>query len=153
MSLYFKNKQGRIYHNDCLKTLDFLTRKGKKVDMILCDPPYGTTPFSWDKTLNMNEVWPFLKEIVKPHSAIVMTAYQPFTTMLINSNPDWFKYCWIWAKSKVGDIFNAKNKPDKKMIQGNFAKKNNNDYKKMVYNLLPGANKMLPKVFLSKKEK
>lgn len=114
MSLYFKNKQGRIYHNDCLKTLDFLTRKGKKVDMILCDPPYGTTPFSWDKTLNMNEVWPFLKEIVKPHSAIVMTAYQPFTTMLINSNPDWFKYCWVWAKSKVGDVFNAKNKPLRK---------------------------------------
>lgn len=48
-------------------------------------------------------------------------------------------------------IFNAKNKPDKKIIQGNSDKKNDNDYKKMVYNLLPGANKMLPKVFLSKK--
>lgn len=114
MSLYFKSKQGRLYHNNCLKTLDFLVRKGKKVDMILCDPPYGTTPLSWDKTLNMNEVWPFLKEIVKPHSAIVMTAYQPFTTMLINSNLDWFKYCWVWAKSKVGDVFNAKNKPLRK---------------------------------------
>ena len=48
-------------------------------------------------------------------------------------------------------VFNAKNKPDKKIIQGSVERKSDTDYKKMVYNLLPGPNKMLPKVFFSKK--
>ena len=48
-------------------------------------------------------------------------------------------------------VFNAKNKPDKKIIQGSGERKSDTDYKKMVYNLLPGPNKMLPKVFFSKK--
>ena len=47
-------------------------------------------------------------------------------------------------------IFNAKNKPDKKIIEGNTSE-NKGDYKKMIYNLLPGPNKMIPKVFLSSK--
>jgi len=48
-------------------------------------------------------------------------------------------------------IFNPKNKPDKKKMEGHLNKEKATDYKKMVYRLLPGVNKMLPKVFLSKK--
>ena len=46
-------------------------------------------------------------------------------------------------------IFNAKNKPDKKIMEGHQSEENG-DYKKMIYRLLPGPNKMLPKVFMSK---
>ena len=48
-------------------------------------------------------------------------------------------------------IFNVKNKPSKEIIEGSNVRTNASDYKKMVYRLLPGANKMLPKVVFSKK--
>ena len=47
-------------------------------------------------------------------------------------------------------IFNVSNKPDKKIMEGHQEERTG-DYKKMIYNLLPGANKMLPKVFLTSK--
>ena len=56
-------------------------------------------------------MWEQLKRIIKPNGAIVMTASQPFTTTLIASNMKMFKYCWVWEKTRPGDIFNAKNKP------------------------------------------
>lgn len=45
-------------------------------------------------------------------------------------------------------IFNVNNKPDKQIIKGSEEQRLSTDYKKMVYNLLPGPNKMLPKVFI-----
>jgi site-specific DNA-methyltransferase (adenine-specific) len=41
----------------------------------------------------------------------VLTATQPFTTKLIASNQEQFKYCWVWMKSQPGDPMNAKNRP------------------------------------------
>ena len=46
-------------------------------------------------------------------------------------------------------IFNVNNKPDKQIIKGSEEQRLSTDYKKMVYNLLPGPNKMLPKVFIN----
>lgn len=45
-------------------------------------------------------------------------------------------------------IFNVNNKPDKQIIKGSEEQRLSTDYKKMVYNLLPGPNKMLPWVFI-----
>jgi len=81
------------------------------VDMILTDPPYGTTACKWDSIIPLEPMWEQLKRVIKPNGAIVMTASQPFTTTLISSNMKMFKYCWVWKKSKPTGHLNAKKQP------------------------------------------
>ena len=81
------------------------------VDMVLTDPPYGTTACKWDSIIPLEPMWEQLKRIIKPNGAIVMTASQPFTTTLISSNMKMFKYCWVWKKSKPTGHLNAKKQP------------------------------------------
>ncbi len=56
-------------------------------------------------------MWEQLKRIIKPNGAIVMTASQPFTTVLIHSNLKDFKYCWVWDKVKPSTGLHAKVMP------------------------------------------
>jgi site-specific DNA-methyltransferase (adenine-specific) len=81
------------------------------VDMVLTDPPYGTTACKWDSIIPLEPMWEQLKRVIKPNGAIVMTASQPFTTTLIASNMSMFKYCWVWDKVSVTGFANAKKQP------------------------------------------
>lgn len=56
-------------------------------------------------------MWEQLKRVIKPNGAIVMTASQPFTTKLISSNYEMFKYCWVWEKSKGSNFVHANFQP------------------------------------------
>ena len=42
-----------------------------------------------------------------------MTASQPFTSALVMSNPDMFKYEWIWEKQKASNFMSMKYQPAK----------------------------------------
>ena len=97
----------RLILGDCLEVLPLLG----KVDMVLVDMPYGTTACKWDTVLPLDKIWESLNSVVKPNGAIVMTAAQPFTTTLIASNMDMFKYCWTWEKNKSTGFLNAKKQP------------------------------------------
>ena len=81
------------------------------VDLILTDPPYGTTACKWDSVIPLSEMWEQLKRVVKPNGAIVLFSSQPFTTNLIYSNMKCFKYSMVWKKSKCGSPLTAKHKP------------------------------------------
>ena len=81
------------------------------VDMVLTDPPYGTTACKWDSVIPLEPMWGQLKRITKKNGAIVMTASQPFTTTLIASNMKMFKYCWVWDKVKPSTGLHAKIMP------------------------------------------
>lgn len=102
---------GTVYHTDLLTLCGELTRRGQKVDMILCDLPYGVTENQWDSVIPLSEMWIAFKRVIKPNRAIVLTSQQPFTTLLIASNMQWFKYSWVWVKTKISDHLNANNKP------------------------------------------
>lgn len=80
------------------------------VDMILTDPPYGTTACKWDSIIPLEPMWEQLKRIIKTNGAIVLTASQPFTSRLISSNYKMFKYCWSWIKRPIG-FLNSKKRP------------------------------------------
>jgi site-specific DNA-methyltransferase (adenine-specific) len=86
----------KIHQGDCMELMQHIP--DKSVDMVLCDLPYGTTACEWDKVLPLDELWKQYKRILKEDGVVVLTASQPFTTDLINSNRDWFRYCWIWDK-------------------------------------------------------
>ena len=85
----------------------------KSIDMILCDLPYGTTACKWDSVIPFEPLWEQYKRIIKENGAVVLTASQPFTSTLVMSNIDWFKYCWVWDKKKGGNIYNLNTQPYK----------------------------------------
>jgi len=102
----------RLIHGDCLVAMHDIA--DGSVDMVLCDPPYGTTACKWDSVIPFEPMWAHLKRIVKPNGAIVLTASQPFTSALVMSNVAMFKYCWVWEKSRPTGHVHTKNKPLKK---------------------------------------
>ena len=85
-----------LIQGDCLEKMKDIP--DGSIDMILTDPPYGTTACKWDSVIPLEPMWEQLKRVIKPNGAIVMTASQPFTTTLIASNMKMFKYCWVWDK-------------------------------------------------------
>ena len=99
----------KLMRGDCLERLKEVP--DGNVDMVLADPPYGTTACKWDSVIPLEPMWEQLKRIIKPNGAIVMTASQPFTSALVMSNPKWFKYSWRWKKSNLTNFLNAKKQP------------------------------------------
>lgn len=79
------------------------------VDMILCDLPYGTTQNKWDAVIAFEPLWEQYKRICK--GTIVLTASQPFTSALVMSNVESFKYQWVWEKESGTGFLNAKKQP------------------------------------------
>jgi site-specific DNA-methyltransferase (adenine-specific) len=86
-----------IYHGDCLEVMKEINNKS--IDMILCDLPYGTTELHWDSIIPLDKLWQQYERIIKDNGAIVLTASQPFTTILNHSNLKLFRYEWIWIKN------------------------------------------------------
>lgn len=101
-----------LMQGDCLVEMNRIA--DGSIDAIICDPPYGTTACKWDSVIPLDALWKHYKRVIKPRGAIVLFGSQPFTSALAMSNIEWFKYCWVWEKSLVGDVMNAKNKPMKK---------------------------------------
>ena len=96
----------KIHQGDCLKVMKIIDNKS--IDMVLCDLPYGMTACKWDSIIPLDKLWQEYKRIAKDDCAIVLTASQPFTSQLVMSNPDMFKYELIWLKTRPSNIFNAK---------------------------------------------
>ena len=99
----------KLIQGDCLEEMKNI--EDGSVDMILTDPPYGTTACKWDSIIPLEPMWEQLKRVIKPNGAIVMTASQPFTSSLIMSNIKMFKYCWYWKKNRATGVLNAKKQP------------------------------------------
>jgi site-specific DNA-methyltransferase (adenine-specific) len=121
----------QIIEGDCLEVMKEIP--DKSVDMILCDLPYGTTACKWDSIIPFEPLWEQYERVIKDNGAIVLMASQPFTTVLINSNLEAFRYCWVWNKKKAGNIFLAKKQPMK--IHEDvvvFSKKPHNYYPQMI---------------------
>jgi len=98
-----------LMQGDCLERMKEIP--DGSVDMVLADPPYGTTACKWDSIIPLEPMWEQLKRIIKPNGAIVMTASQPFTSILVSSNLKMFKYDWVWEKSRPTGVLNAKKQP------------------------------------------
>ena len=101
-----KIEKNRTYLGDCLDLMKFVP--DKKIDMILCDLPYGTTACKWDTIIPFDKLWERYERIIKDNGAIVLFASQPFTSVLVSSNLKMFKYEWIWEKSKASNFLLAK---------------------------------------------
>lgn len=83
------------------------------IDAIICDLPYGTTQNRWDSVIPFDKLWSEYRRVTKPNAAIVLFSQQPFTSALVMSNPQMFRYEWIWQKSRATGHLNAKKMPMK----------------------------------------
>lgn len=98
-----------LMQGDCLDAM-WLIPDGS-VDMILCDPPYGTTQNRWDSVIPFEPLWTHYWRVLRPNGAVVLTAAQPFTSALVMSQPEAFKYQWVWEKPIATGFLNAKKQP------------------------------------------
>ena len=98
-----------LRHGDCLEILP--TIPDGSVDMILTDLPYGTTQNKWDSIIPLEPLWEQWKRIIKRGGAVVLFGQQPFTSILVMSNVQWYRHEWIWEKSHPTGFLNAKVAP------------------------------------------
>jgi len=99
----------KLIQGDCLERMKEIP--DGSVDMVLTDPPYGTTACKWDSVIPFEPMWAQLKRVIKPNGAIVLFGSQPFTSALIASNFREFRYSWIWDKSRPSNPQLAKKQP------------------------------------------
>ena len=100
-----------LYHGDCLEIMPQLARQGIKVDMILCDLPYGVTNHKDDKPLSFDKLWESYNAIISDNGVIVLFAQGQFYVDLVNSNRKMFKYDLVWDKQLSTGFLNASRMP------------------------------------------
>jgi site-specific DNA-methyltransferase (adenine-specific) len=99
-----------VHQGDCFTLLAAIP--ASSVDAIISDLPYNSTSCFWDKQLiDLKIMWEHVKRILRPGGAFVTTAAQPFTTTLINSNREWFRYELIYRKHRSTGYFDANRRP------------------------------------------
>ena len=103
----------QLLNGDCLKLMKDIP--GGSVDLVLCDPPYGTTDCTWDNVLPFEKLWAEYNRLLKPNGAAVLFSAQPFTTQLISSNLKEFRYCWYWLKNSPSGFTYARYQPMRKV--------------------------------------
>ena len=99
----------KIYNMDCLEGMKQIP--DGSVDAIICDLPYGTTANKWDSIIPLEQLWSQYKRIIKRGAPIVLFGSEPFSTMLRMSKLSWYKYDWIWKKSRGADFIHANQRP------------------------------------------
>lgn len=87
----------------------------KSIDFIFIDPPYGVTANKWDNIISFDQMWKEFNRISQENAVTAIFSAQPFTTKLIHSNIDKFKYCWYWRKNQGTNFFHAQRMPIRKM--------------------------------------
>lgn len=102
-----------ILHGDCLELMKDIP--DKSVDFICIDPPYGLTAPKWDFIVSFDSLWAEFNRIGKEEYVAAIFGCQPFTTKVISSNIEQFKYCWYWNKNQGTNFFHAKRMPIRKV--------------------------------------
>jgi len=101
----------KLIQGDCLQEMQNI--ESYSIDFILTDLPYGTTACSWDEIIPFKPMWKEFYRILRPNGFIALTASQPFTTKLINSNINNFSHQWIWQKEQGSNPLLANKMPMK----------------------------------------
>jgi len=99
----------QLIFGECLEYMQEI--KTGSVDMVMADLPYGTTACKWDAVIPFAPLWDQYRRVCKKNAAIVLTASQPFTSALVMSQIELFKYSWTWAKTNCTGFANAKKQP------------------------------------------
>jgi site-specific DNA-methyltransferase (adenine-specific) len=92
----------QLINGDCLEEMAKLPESS--IDLVLTDPPYGTTACKWDTVIPFEPLWAAYKRICKKNAAIVLFGSEPFSSVMRVSNPLMYRYDWVWDKVKAGNF-------------------------------------------------
>lgn len=102
-------RQFYLMLGDCLEQMNNIP--DGSIDLVLTDPPYGTTACKWDSVIPFEAMWEQLNRIIKPNGAICLFGSEPFSSALRMSNIKHFKYDWIWDKKIPSGMSYARFQP------------------------------------------
>lgn len=100
-----------LRQGDCLELLKDVP--DGSVDLILTDPPYGTTACKWDSVIDFDLMWAELKRVIKSNGAIALFGSEPFSSALRMSNAKQYRYDWVWDKGRGYNFASVKYQPFK----------------------------------------
>lgn len=102
----------QLFNIDCLEGMKNIP--SNSIDMICCDLPYGSQKSNgckWDIIIPFEKLWKQYERIIKDDGAVVLFAKEPFTSLLICSNINNFKYRWVWEKDTKSNFMQANYQP------------------------------------------
>ena len=105
----YKDSHGMLFHGDCLEVMKNI--EDESIDMILCDLPYGETRSKWDRILDFDKLWEHYLRIITDVGAIVLFGNEPFSSMLRQSQPKYYRYDWKWIKNRATGFANCNYRP------------------------------------------
>lgn len=109
--LPLSNPSIQLLRGDCIELMK--TLPDNSIDMVLTDPPYGTTACKWDSIIDLPDMWLGINRVLKPSGAAVLFAQTPFDKVLGVSNIKNLRYEIIWEKTSATGHLNAKRMPMK----------------------------------------
>lgn len=98
-----------LHRRDCFEV--FPSLPANYFRLILTDPPYNTTACDWDTAFDPEAFWAQANRVLTADGSVVMTATQPFTSVMVASNLTQFKYELIWEKATGTGFLDAKFRP------------------------------------------
>ena len=122
----------KLINGDCIEEMALLP--ANSIDLILTDPPYGTTACKWDSVIPFEPMWAEIWRVLKPNGVVALFGSEPFSSKLRVSQLKYYKYDWIWdTVNKITNYFHAKNMPMRQHeIISIFCKKKCNYYPTMI---------------------
>lgn len=103
----------KLYCDDCFNIMEQMYNENIKVDAIIADLPYGTTPIHWDNILPVEKLWKHIHNIVNDNTPIILFGQEPFSSFLRTSNISEYRYDWYWQKERLTNVFQIKRRPGK----------------------------------------
>lgn len=95
-----------LYQGDCLDIMQQIPENS--VDCVICDPPFGTTPLTWDSIIPFDKLWEQFSRIIKSTTPIILFGQEPFSSYVRMSNIKQYRYDWYWEKERLTNVFQIK---------------------------------------------
>lgn len=118
--------ENQVILGNCLEVMKDLPEKS--IDLILVDPPFGTTPLDWDKILDFKNLWEQYNRIIQDNGVILIFGQEPFSSFVRLSNIKDYKYDWYWVKERLTNVFQVKRRPGKVVETISVFYKNQSNY-------------------------
>lgn len=117
----------KLLNGDCMEL--FKDIKDNSIDLILCDPPYGTFEGfneedkdnnrnrknlskigKWDTKLDTESMLNECRRVLRPNGKCILFSQEPFTSELITSDINDLRFCYplYWKKNCSGNVLGAK---------------------------------------------
>jgi len=102
-------KYNSFINGNCFELLNQI--EDESVDLILTDPPYGTTSLKYDCKIDVSKLFELFRQKLKPYGTIICFSKEPLSSEIIYSQKDLFKYRMIWVKPKKYGFYHCHNMP------------------------------------------